>query len=78
MNVIVYSKQHCIECNILKMFLRDHHVDYEVRDCSTHPEYSEEVEKMGFLGVPLTIIDGLPVHGFKETELLKLLGKAEA
>ena len=50
--VIVYSRPHCIECNVLKKFLKDYQIEYENRNCSTNPEYLEEVKKMGFLGGP--------------------------
>mgnify|MGYP001308169139 CR=1 FL=1 len=55
MSVILYSKPHCLECNVLKRFLKDYRICYEERDCTAHPEYLDEVKKMGFLGVPVTI-----------------------
>lgn len=73
MRVVIYSRPHCLECNLVKRFLRDHKVDFEVRDCSSHPEYLEDVKKMGFLGVPVTVIDGTPIQGLRPDELKKHL-----
>jgi glutaredoxin-like protein NrdH len=75
MRVTVYSKPHCLECNLVKRFLKDHGVKFEVKDCNSHPEYLEEVKGMGFLGVPVTVIDGTPIRGLKPDELKKHLNQ---
>jgi glutaredoxin-like protein NrdH len=75
MNVIVYSKPHCIECNILKRFLADYKIDYEERDCTANPNYLNEVKKMGFLGVPVTVIHGKAIQGLHPDEILDRLKK---
>jgi glutaredoxin-like protein NrdH len=76
--VIVYSKPHCIECNILKRFLHDYSISYEERDCSKNPAYLEEVKQMGFLGVPVTIANGQAIHGLQPEAILKALGREDA
>jgi glutaredoxin-like protein NrdH len=73
MKVTVYSKPHCLECNMVKRFLSDHQIEYEVKDCGAKPEYLAEVKEMGFLGVPVTVIDGVPVQGLQPVELMKRL-----
>ncbi|MDR6226223.1 glutaredoxin family protein [Desmospora profundinema] len=73
MKVTVYSKPHCLECNMVKRLLNDYRVEYEVKDCGSHPEYLEEVKEMGFLGVPVTVINGVPIQGLQPVELLKRL-----
>lgn len=75
MSVVVYSKLHCIECNILKRFLKDQGIQYETRDCSTNPQYLDEVKEMGFLGVPVTVVHGHPVQGLQPDVILKHLEK---
>ncbi|OYD07247.1 NrdH-redoxin [Paludifilum halophilum] len=77
MDVVVYSKLHCLECNLVKRFLKDHEIPFEVRDCSTHPEYLEQVQEMGFLGVPVTVVGGQPIQGLQPAKILQLLGKEE-
>lgn len=73
MQVIVYSRPHCIECNVLKRFLKDYGIEYENRNCSAHPEYLEDVKEMGFLGVPVTVVNGEAVQGLEPDKILKLL-----
>lgn len=75
--VIVYSRPHCIECNILKRFLRDYKIPYENRDLSKNPAYLEDVKKMGFLGVPVTVVNGEVVQGLEPEKILELLNRSE-
>lgn len=77
MKVIVYSRPHCLECNILKRFLNDYKISYQVRDCSAHPEYLEDVKRWGFLGVPVTVVNGTPIQGLQPDAILKALGYPE-
>lgn len=73
MSAIVYTTSHCPECSILKMFLRDYKIEFEMRNCSIYPEYWEEVKSHGFLGVPVTVINGKAIQGFKPEEIMKAL-----
>lgn len=75
MKVIVYSTSHCPECNVLKMFLRDYQIDFEVRNCSTQPSYWEDVKGYGFLGVPVTVINGNAIQGLKPQEIMNEIKK---
>lgn len=74
MSVIVYTKPHCPECNVLKRFLQDYQIPFEVRDCSESKHLSA-VKKLGFLGVPVTLVHGTPVQGLQPDTILKLLGQ---
>ncbi|GGE07147.1 NrdH-redoxin [Marinithermofilum abyssi] len=76
MEVIVFSKPHCIECNMVKRFLTDYQIPFEVRDCS-HPQHLEEVKAMGFLGVPVTVVNGTPVQGLQPDRILELVKAAD-
>jgi glutaredoxin-like protein NrdH len=75
MEVVVYSKPHCIECNVLKRFLEDYQIAYEVRDCGANPVYLDEVKKMGFLGVPVTVVNGKAIQGLQPDAILEALGR---
>lgn len=70
MRVIVYSKRHCVECMALHDFLANHNIPYETRDCFREEKYAAEVRAMGFLGVPVTVMDGNPIRGFRPQALL--------
>jgi len=73
--VIVYSTQNCIDCNLVKQLLTEAGVAFEVRDVMSKKEYQEEVERFGFLGVPVTVIGDKAVKGYQPEELKKLLEK---
>ncbi|WP_077247888.1 glutaredoxin family protein [Bacillus sp. FJAT-27225] len=62
--VIVYTTNDCIECTMVKKVLSEEGVPFEVRDISVNPEYKREVEKYGFLGVPVTVYRENAVKGF--------------
>lgn len=40
----------------------------------TSTVYQEEVEKLGFMGVPVTVYEGRAVKGFNVSELKELIG----
>ncbi len=71
-NVVVYSTQGCIECEMVKKVLSQEGIPFEVRDVLANPDYQAEVEKFGFLGVPVTVVGGRAVKGFNN-ELQELL-----
>lgn len=62
--VIVYSTNDCIECTYVKQLLVDEGVLFEIRDISTSEVYQQEVEKLGFLGVPVTVLGERAIKGF--------------
>lgn len=70
--VIVYTTHDCIECTMVKQVLTKEGIPFEVRDVSTNTKYQKEVEKFGFLGVPVTVAGNRAVKGFTN-ELKELL-----
>ncbi|KHF39499.1 glutaredoxin family protein [Halalkalibacter okhensis] len=62
--VIVYSTDGCVECNYVKQMLQDKGVSFEVRDVMASEEYQKEVEKFGFMGVPVTVVGEQAIKGF--------------
>jgi glutaredoxin-like protein NrdH len=62
--IIVYTTNNCIECTMVKKILTEEGIPFEVRDISTHADYQKEVEKYGFLGVPVTVLGNKAVKGF--------------
>ncbi|PIB39816.1 hypothetical protein AOA59_29990, partial [Pseudomonas sp. 2822-15] len=61
---IVYSTDDCIECEYVKKMLENEGIPYEVRDVQKVEKYQKEVEKFGFLGVPVTVLGDKAVKGF--------------
>ena len=70
--VIVYTTNDCIECTMVKQVLTMEGITFEVRDVSTSAAHQREVEKYGFLGVPVTVVGERAVKGFKN-ELKELI-----
>lgn len=74
--VIVYTTKDCIECTMVKKVLSEEGISFETRDLSVNPEYQKEVEKYGFLGVPVTVVENRAVKGFTN-ELKELMELAK-
>jgi glutaredoxin-like protein NrdH len=70
--VIVYSMEDCVECTFVKKILTEEGVPFEVRDVMKSEEYKQEVEKYGFLGVPVTVVGDHAVKGLNP-ELIELI-----
>ncbi|MEH7253566.1 glutaredoxin family protein [Neobacillus niacini] len=74
--VIVYSTPGCVECNYVKQMLEEEKIPFEVRDVMSSVEYQQEVEKFGFMGVPVTVVGDKAIKGFNP-ELKDLLETIE-
>lgn len=71
--VIVYSTKNCIDCDMVKNWLTTKGIAFEVRDVMTSRTFQEEVERFGFMGVPVTVVGDKAVKGFQPAELEKLV-----
>jgi glutaredoxin-like protein NrdH len=74
--VIVYTTNDCIECTMVKKVLTEEGIPFEVRDISINTDYQQEVEKYGFLGVPVTVLGNKAVKGFTN-ELKEIIEKCK-
>ncbi|MBS4211336.1 glutaredoxin family protein [Neobacillus rhizophilus] len=74
--LIVYTTNDCIECTMVKKVLIEEGIPFETRNVAENPEYQKEVEKYGFLGVPVTVMDNRAVKGFTN-ELKELMELAK-
>ncbi|MNO41531.1 Glutaredoxin-like protein NrdH [compost metagenome] len=75
--VIVYSTAGCSDCNLVKNYLTEQGVPFEVRDVMTSTVYQEEVEKLGFMGVPVTVSGDQAIKGFNLPALKALIEAAQ-
>ncbi|WP_047152739.1 glutaredoxin family protein [Aneurinibacillus tyrosinisolvens] len=71
--VVIYSTAGCIDCDLVKRFLKEENIPFEVRDVLTNKDFQKEVERYGFLGVPVTVVGQQAVKGYQPDELRKLL-----
>lgn len=72
--VVVYSKNNCPQCRMVKKLLTDKEVSFEERNIEEEPEYIEYLKSLEFKTVPVTDIDGELIPGFNPPALRKALG----
>jgi glutaredoxin len=70
---IVYSAAGCQDCEKVKQLLTAEGVKFEVKDVMSDLSAREAVEKLGFLGIPVTVVGEQAVKGFQPDEIKKLL-----
>ncbi|MBW4084266.1 glutaredoxin family protein [Paenibacillus sp. S150] len=75
--VIIYSTANCSDCSQVKQLMKERGVPFEVRDVMTSTVYQEEVEKLGFMGVPVTVAGAHVVKGFNLPGLTELIAAAK-
>ncbi len=72
--VVVYTEPFdCVFCDSVKEFLAQKGVPYIERDVTTDDKAKEELEEMGYLTTPVTLVDGEAVVGFDRRRLEQLL-----
>jgi glutaredoxin-like protein NrdH len=70
--IIVYTTNDCIECEMVKKILTQEEIPFELRNVAENPEFQKEVEQYGFLGVPVSVLENRAVKGFTN-ELKELI-----
>ena len=61
-------------CGKVKEFLSQNRIEFTDRDVAADETALRELEKLGFMTTPVTLIGGEAVVGFDWTKLQKLLG----
>jgi glutaredoxin len=62
---------------MVKEFLTQRGVRYEVRDIGRDATARDEFLSQGFRGTPVTVIDGEPIVGFDRSRILAALQRAD-
>jgi glutaredoxin len=73
---IVYSSTNCHYCAQLKQYLSDHGIAYEERNIDTNEQYARELEAMGLMSVPVTVIGDTRILGLNPSRIKKALAAA--
>jgi glutaredoxin len=60
-------------CNKVKEFLSQNNIDFTDRDLTKDESALAELEKLGYMTTPVTVIDGEAIVGFDRARLEKLL-----
>jgi len=63
-------------CNKVKEFLSQREIGFIDRNIATDEAALAELEKLGLMTTPVTVIDGAVVIGFDRARLEQLLGRA--
>lgn len=61
-------------CNRAKEFLSQNKIDFTERNVAVDPKALAELEKLGYMTTPVTLVDGEVVVGFDRAKLATLLG----
>ncbi len=61
-------------CNRTKEFLSQNKIDFTERNIAVDADALDELEKLGYMTTPVTLIDGEVVVGFDRARLATLLG----
>jgi len=62
-------------CNKVKEFLSQNNIEFAERNIAADPSALAELEKLGYMTTPVTVVNGEVVVGFDRTRLERLLGK---
>jgi len=62
-------------CGRVKEFLSQRGVDFVDRDITTDEEAIAELDELGYMTTPVTVIDGEVVIGFNPTKFEELLAR---
>ena len=72
-NITVYGKPNCMQCDFTKKHLDRMGLEYKTVDVTTDQQALDEVQQMGFHGLPVVVADGMaPWAGYRPDELDKL------
>ena len=62
-------------CGKVKEFLSQNRIEFTDRNIAAEEAALAELEKLGYMTTPVTVIDGEVVVGFDRAKLERLLGK---
>ena len=72
MNVKIFSKNHCMQCKMVKRFLTENQIAFEEVNIDEQPEAVDWLKAQGFQSVPVITSDAETVIGFRPDQLRKL------
>ena len=75
--VEVFSSDTCKYCVELKDYLKEHNVEYIEYNISKDEEARRNLIKLGYMSVPVTLINGNHVLGFDKLRIRQLLNGKE-
>ncbi|WP_394217008.1 glutaredoxin-like protein NrdH [Brachybacterium vulturis] len=74
MNVTVYSKPLCVQCDATKRALNKAGIAYELIDVTEDAEGLATVKSLGYIQAPVVVADGDHWSGFRPEKVKALAG----
>jgi glutaredoxin-like YruB-family protein len=73
--VEIYTSDTCIQCVKAKEYLKNKNIEFKEYNISNDLEAKRELIRMGYMSIPVLIIDGEHVLGFDLNRIESLLQK---
>lgn len=73
--VQIYTSDTCGNCIKAKEYFKENNIEYIEHNINKNPEAKKELISMGYLSVPVILIDDNHVLGFDITRIEKLLAE---
>lgn len=70
----IYTSDSCIQCIKAKEYLKLNNIEYIEYNISKNSEARKELIRMGYMSIPVIIIEGEHVLGFDLNRMKSLLG----
>lgn len=77
MDITVYSKPNCVQCDATYRALNKHGIDHEVVDVTQDPVAMELVRSLGYLQVPVVIAGSEHWSGYRPDQIKALVDDAQ-
>ncbi len=71
--IIVYSSNTCPHCVTAKDYLKSKGIEFTEKNVSTDMEARKELMGMGYMGVPIILVDDKVIEGFNKAKLDELI-----
>ncbi|HBH12916.1 MAG: Glutaredoxin [Clostridiales bacterium 38_11] len=71
--IVVYSSNTCPHCVSAKDYLKSKGIEYIEKNVSTDMEARKELMGMGYMGVPIILVDDKVIEGFNKAKLDELI-----
>lgn len=70
---IVYTSTNCVYCKQLKNYLKEQSISFEERNVDENETYFEELQALGMMSLPVTVIGEYKILGMNTTRIQKAL-----
>ena len=74
-NIEIYTSDTCIQCIKVKEYFKNRNIEFKEYNISKDSEAKRELIRMGYMSIPVILIDGEHVLGFDLNRIESLLQK---